>query len=378
MVKTVRRWLSKLLRRSVATQLYPPPQHSLWQVVFPRGGTDWTQWVGDPWTCGVVGSGVYWVARAMLEAPIRYQGGEEWEDHPILQRFERPNELYGWDSLVVGTALSLLVDGNAYWLDTGTEWYYLPHVGLEVRVDQGRLEYAIRVGNGQTMTLPPEMVVHFRYGLNPRNPWLGYSPLQGVLREIATENEAATYSAVLLKNFGVPTIVIVPRDDQYSITPDEASQLEERVRQRFSGERRGSPLIPEIPVDVKQVGFSPEQLVLDKVRSVPAARICSALGLDPIVIGLPSENKTFSNYSEARESAYEMTVVPLQRLIVGTLNHVYREELEPGRLVFDLSKVRVLQGDVDRRLSVLSDLVKSGVLTPEDVRPIVRKLLGEE
>jgi len=313
-----------------------------------------------------------------LEAPIRYQVGEEWEDHPILQRFERPNELYGWDSLVVGTALSLLVDGNAYWLDTGTEWYYLPHVGLEVRVDRGRLEYAIRVGNGQTMTLPPEMVVHFRYGLNPRNPWLGYSPLQGVLREIATENEAATYSAVLLKNFGVPTIVIVPRDDQYSITPDEASQLEERVRQRFSGERRGSPLIPEIPVDVKQVGFSPEQLVLDKVRSVPAARICSALGLDPIVIGLPSENKTFSNYSEARESAYEMTVVPLQRLIVGTLNHVYREELEPGRLVFDLSKVRVLQGDVDRRLSVLSDLVKSGVLTAEDVRPIVRKLLGEE
>jgi len=154
--------------------------------------------------------------------------------------------------------------------------------------------------------------------------------------------------------------------------------LEERVRQRFSGERRGSPLIPEIPVDVKQVGFSPEQLVLDKVRAVPAARICSALGLDPIVIGLPSENKTFSNYSEARESAYEMTVVPLQRLIVGTLNHVYRAELEPGRLVFDLSKVRVLQGDVDRRLSVLSDLVKSGVLTPEEVRPIVRKLLGEE
>ena len=81
---------------------------------------------------------------------------------------------------------------------------------------------------------------------------------------------------------------------------------------KFRGDGRGEPWFHNEPIEVTTPGFTPEQLVLDKVRSIPVSRIGAALGFDPMVIGLSSEQKTYSNLGEALEAAYELNIVPTQ------------------------------------------------------------------
>jgi phage portal protein BeeE len=56
----------------------------------------------------------------------------------------------------------------------------------------------------------PEDVVHFRHGIDPNNPRKGLSPLASLFREIFTDDEAANFTASLLRNLGVPGVVISP------------------------------------------------------------------------------------------------------------------------------------------------------------------------
>ena len=53
--------------------------------------------------------------------------------------------------------------------------------------------------------------MHFRFGLDPENDRKGRSPLAGVLREVFTDDEAANYTASLLRNMGVPGIIVSRR-----------------------------------------------------------------------------------------------------------------------------------------------------------------------
>jgi hypothetical protein len=53
-------------------------------------------------------------------------------------------------------------------------------------------------------------VVHFRFGKDPRNLLRGFSPLAAVMREVYTDDQAANFTAAILKNLGIIGVIFAP------------------------------------------------------------------------------------------------------------------------------------------------------------------------
>jgi hypothetical protein len=67
----------------------------------------------------------------------------------------------------------------------------------------------------------------------PDNPRRGSSPLRSVLREVFTDNEAADFTASLLRNMGVPGLLVSP-ETGVTISDEDAQQTKTDLKEKFS------------------------------------------------------------------------------------------------------------------------------------------------
>lgn len=344
---------------------------------------------GSPIDNGVVRTGVKWLCRAWTEAPqvvYRPDGAGELQKvpgHPLLDLLARPSRFYSGARLWAGTLLSWVIDGNAYWyverngMGQVVGLIYIPHFQIGPYGDPTGKEliggYVYRV-DGVDYPLAVEDVIHFANGVDPMNTRRGLSDLGAELRSICTDNESQSYAASLLRNFGVPGVVISPKGETV-ISPEAATQLKAMWRERFTGDSRGDPLASPLPIEVTNPGFSPEQLALDKLASLGTPRICAAMGLDPLMLGLPSESKTYDNLREAKEAAYENTLIPLQQImddaITCYLMPIVKGAREEDRLGRDYTQVRSLAPDMDAQYKRQAEAVGGPYMTPNESRSLL-------
>jgi len=254
-----------------------------------------------------------------------------------------------------------MLDGNAYIIKVRNaqgrviELWYVPHYQMKPAFNKAQPElfishYEYKI-NSEVFKIPTADVIHIKDGVNPENARLGFSGLASVTREILTDNECSTYTHAILKNLGVVGLTVSPKGDTV-IDEDNAAIIKAKLLAQFTGERRGEPLVVSQAVDITSTGANPEQMALDKMRSVPEQRIAAVMGIPAMVLGLASGNdqRTYSNMAEARESAYESWIIPQYRNIAETLNNQLLPEFgnaDNERLIFDISEIRVLQEDVN-------------------------------
>ncbi len=344
---------------------------------------------GLAWDNGPVRTGLKWLARAWPEAPmVVYRPDAKGElqkvpGHPLLDLLMHPSRFYSGARLWAGTILSWVVDGNAYWyierngVGQALSLIYVPHFQISPYGDPTGRElvggYLYRV-NGEEYPFPVEDVIHFANGVDPMNPRRGLSDLGAELRSICTDNESQSYAASLLRNFGVPGVIISPKGET-TISPEAATQLKSMWRERFTGDSRGDPLASPLPIEVTNPGFSPEQLALDKLASLGTPRICAAMGLDPLMLGLPSDVKTYSNLQSAREGAYENTLIPLQQVIDDTITTFLMPLISGAgtsdRLGRDYTQVRCLAQDMDAQYKRQTEAVGGPWMTPNEARSLI-------
>lgn len=355
----------------------------------PRSRFDYLKEVGDGTGSSTVMAPLLWIARTFPEAPLMVwrvlEDGQEEEDrkHELLRLLRRPNKFYTGRVLWTATVLDYFADGNAYWLKvrskTGKvlELWWTPSFMLEPKGDEETFitHYEYRPGDGQVIDLEPEDVVHFRFGLDADDPRRGRSPLKSVLREVFTDDEAANFTAHLLRNAGVPGLVVSPEGD---LAPsDEDVQATKRyVSEEFTGDKRGEPLVMSGPTKVQQLGWSPDQLNLRDLRRIPEERVSAVLGVPAIVAGLGAglDRSTFTNYTEAREAAYEQNIIPSQGVVSEEVQFQLLPDFEGDdgvwnfRVGFDLSKVRVLQEDQTKLAGRLAVEVRGGITSRAEAR----------
>lgn len=343
----------------------------------------------EPSTNAIVMAAVNWIARTFPEAPPRVlkRSGTEMAaipDHPLTQLLRRPNPFYSGVLLWTATIASWILTGNAYWIKERSQagrvvrlWWIPSNLITPAWPDDGtefvsHYEYK---PDGRSIPLRVETtdIVHIRYGLDPDNPRLGLSPLASLFREIFTDDQAANFTAALLRNLGVPGVVIVPDDGGLEIGQQEADQIKDEFSARFSSDRRGEPLVLSSRAKVQVLSFSPEQMDLRNNRRVPEERITAVIGIPAIVAGLGAglDRSTFANYAEAREAAYESNIIPAQRLfaeelrvqLLGDFADITRTEID-----FDLSQVRVLQDDQNKLVERLTRALLAGGLLLSEYR----------
>lgn len=331
---------------------------------------DYKAEAGAFWENGVVLAATNWIIRRWPEAPqvvYRYSSNpdglpKKYRQHPLLDIMKQ-SPYYDHFTLEMGLILSLIVDGNAYVLKLRSAsgavigFRYIPHFQITPYWPKDGSEFIsgyLFAVNGKYYKIAKEDVIHIKHGIDPYNDRKGLSPLSAMLREICTDNENATYSASLMRNMGIPGTIITPKQPLPGGQPmptDVVEKFKQMLMDKVR-DRRGEPFFQGYPVDIHNPGFSPEQMVLDKVQSIPVQRICAAIGIDAMVVGFPSAQKTYSNYKEAIETAYEGCLIPLQSTIDNQMTKDLQNDVVIGLkpkeyLGRDYSNVRCLQQDQD-------------------------------
>ena len=340
-------------------------------------GSDPRKKAGDVYDNGIVSNAIGWYWRNLTHPRLRVErptlvNGEvkylEVPAHPMIMAFEH-GPYYDHSVLLHGSLISWMSAGVAYWYKVRSRsglvvgFAYIPHFLIRPMSDKYNQDGSKLISyfeytpyGGTPVDLDPADVVYLRAGVDPKNPMMGLSPLAGVFASIGNDRESDLLTAALLQNAGIPGLVISPKDGEAKMTPEQREDFKFRWRDNTTGSNAGMPNLMSFPVNVSMLGFSPDDLALDKTRADAVARICSGIGLDPMVLGLPSSSKTYSNYGEAIEAAYEGALLPLMQIWGIQVGYQCLDpnsgdflDVRPGdRLGWDTSKVRALQDDEDK------------------------------
>jgi phage portal protein BeeE/phage FluMu protein Com len=309
-------------------------------VLLARTRIDYRREIGDPASNSIVGAVVGWIARNLPEAPVRIvrEGTTEVAHLPgptgpgaMLRLLERPNPYFSGPLQWMATIVDRICMGDAYWIkvraESGrvTQLWWVPAASMEPRWPEndptvfiGHYEYTI---DGTVYWVRPEDVVHFRNGINPRNTRKGISRLASLSREIFTDEEAANFTASLLRNLGIPGVAIAPTNTVTGRVGLDVEAVKKAWMEKFGGDRRGEPFVSNLPIDVHTFAFNPQEMELRQLRRIPEERVSAVLGVPAGVaqLGAGLDRNTFSNYGEANVAAYTQGVIPDQRILAADL-----------------------------------------------------------
>lgn len=310
--------------------------HPARSIVVPGARFDWRAEAGDPRQNAVAALAIDWVTRNSLKVrPKLYRAtrsGTEVEitNHPILELLKRPNPVYGGRSLLVGTIVDYLFEGDAYWYvartNRGTpgEIYRFDarYVAPDFPTDGRSFMHGWRytpAGTGTVEYYELDELLHIQNGVDPQNDRIGYAPLRSCPRELAVINASVGYLGAILKNCGATNIVVSPAGEGV-FTEEQAEQIREVIWSRISGDDAGSSLVFHNPVDLKSLAAMPKDMLLGDIDAAQIAKVCSAFGVNPMVLGLPDPQKTYSNYREGVRAAWNGSVIPVLDAIADTVN----------------------------------------------------------
>jgi HK97 family phage portal protein len=363
---------------------------TMWSAFLGRTQFDYKREVGDGTGNSIVVASLGWIARNFPEAVLRVREKDdsgEWSStddlgaNRMIELVRQPNAFYSGILQWMATIVDFWANGNAVWLKVRngvggavTELWWVPWGMIEPKWPKDGSEYISHYEyqperGGAKYRIEVADVVHFRYGMDPANIRVGLSPLASILREVFTDDEAANFSASLLRNLGVPGVVISPDASDAVIDVDAAESIKTNFRDRFGGDNRGDPLVISGKVNVSVLSFSPQQMDLRSLRRLPEERVSAVLGVPAIVAGLGAglDRSTFANFGEAREAAWEENIVPTGRLLSSQLQIQLLPDFvgDPSAFLvdFDISEVRVLQEDQNAIWLRAGDAASKGLIT---------------
>ena len=326
------------------------------------------------------------LGTAFSEPPLKVylktqEGDEVIDNHPAQVLLQNPNPNMTANLMNNYIVTSVAVYGDAFLLklrnESGQVLQLIPLLAdmVEVKGNNEQLitkyEYKQK---GNTLEIPPEDMIHLRERIDPRNHRRGLSPLRSVMVEILGDAAASQMAAALVKNTGVPSVVISPKND-LAMTSDEAENIAEVFGRRFGGENRGRPLvISGGEVDIQTLSFSPKDLEIGKLRYINEERISAVLGVPAILAGLGAglERATYSNAKELREFFTEQKLIPMWNHFANEFTkQLLLQDFETNAAYcfkYDLSNVRALSQDEDATMSRIVQGYNAGFITVNEAR----------
>jgi HK97 family phage portal protein len=365
---------------------------TLLRRALPGSTKDWSRIAGDLGLNGIVASAIDWYVRNYPQAtprlyrPVDSQQADPVEDHPVLQLMAQPDPMimgslfWGWviqDYKLFGNTYLRKIRSTTRGVVTALQ--FLPQDMVRpVGNGTNPLTHYVYTTDGRSFDIPVSDIIHIRYNRDPQDIRLGRSPVMAVLREIATDNTASTTAYGLLANGAMPSLIVGPdaKDQTVDISIDDARQVKRQLHEDLTGDGSGGIVVMTGAYKLDRVSLTPSELALDSVRRVPEERICSALGINPMVLGLGSglERSTYSNYERAQQAAWEDGMVPLLRTladaITADLLPEYSETQEGDFIQYDLETVRALADDLAAEAERAERLYKAGIIDRAEAKRI--------
>lgn len=334
------------------------------------------------------------IAEAAASVPLLlYRGEEEITEHPLLHLIARPNPGSSAPDLLESWYGFLLVSGNAYLeaVAVGQDIRELHALRPDrMRVIPGAdgwpaaFDYTV---DGKTRRLGGEAVAGVRRVLHmklfhPLNDHYGLSPIEAAASAVDIHNTASRWNKALLDNSARPSGALVYTARDGNLTLEQYDRLKAELEQGFQGAAKaGRPLLLEGGLDWKSMSMSPKDMDFIEAKHVAAREIALALGVPPMLLGIPGDN-TYSNYQEATRTFWRSTVLPLvtrtAKSLSAWLAPAYMGSdpagLTPGHqqapldLRPDLDAIEALSPE---REALWARLEKAAFLTPNEKRSAV-------
>lgn len=365
---------------------------TLLRRALPGSSKDWSRVAGDLGLNGVVAAAMDWYVRNYPQAtpkyyrPVDSQQAEPVEDHPVIKLMAQPDPMimgslfWSWviqDYKLFGNTYLRKIRSTTRGVVTALQ--FLPQDMVRpVGNGVNPLTHYVYTTDGRSFDIPVSDIIHIRYNRDPSDIRLGRSPVMAVLREIATDNTASSTAYGLLANGAMPSLIVGPdaKDQTVDISMDDARQVKRQLHEDLTGDGSGGIVVMTGAYKMDRVSLTPSELALDSVRRVPEERICSALGINPMVLGLGAglERSTYSNYERAQQAAWEDGMVPLLRVladaITADLLPEYPETQEGDFVQYDLEQVRALADDLAAEADRAEKLYKAGIIDRAEAKRI--------
>ena len=288
----------------------------------------------------------------------------EWQPdpgHPANALIRRPDpennkvtfkELMG----VKMEGLAMMGEGYAYKLRSTSGRVIgltaIRSVSIAPKSERGKLVgFQITLATGETLVVPPDDIVQVKDGQSLKDPLRGYCRLTEIAHPTATDREIAAFSLALTKS-PAPSLLVSAKEANM-MNPDQVDALKKRLVENSSGNRAGAAVASSIPLDVQKIGYSPDEMVLDRLQAMSDAKICAVFGIPAVVVGLPVglDRMTYNNMREARRAALEDFLIPKWTLIEEALTMQLGPDFwgdDPNyKFAFDLDNLRALSEDMD-------------------------------
>ena len=381
-------------KKALTEMRHDGQQSSFVQMMLPATNFDYKKEVGDGLGSSVLAAPLNWLMRNFPEAPpiIERLEGEEWEgvpSHKLTDLLRRPNERYDGRTLWMATIMDFAF-GEAFWLKirnkagTVVELWWVPRTTMEPKwPNDGKThishyEYRPRGVGSVAENVDVKDVVHFRFGIDPRNTRRGLSQLGALWREIATDDQAANFAASILKNLGIVGIVISPKEAGTIGSKDAVEEVKKYLQEHFTGDKRGQALALGAPTHVELLQYNLQGFDVSPIRDVSEERVCACLGLPAAVVGFGTglqQVKVGATMKELRRSAWTECIIPNQSIIASQSDQSLISEFEKDsslfRLRFDYSKVPALWEDAKEKHERIRKDVLAGVITVKQAQQLL-------
>ena len=292
-----------------------------------------------------------------------YRGETKLDTHPLAALLARPHPLMPSGRFVQTLVLHMLVHGQAFVFKDGEKstricdaLKLLPPDRVDpIRPNRDLYELSgWRVsGTAKDQVFAPELVIRIEYAPDPADPLKGLSPI-GVARTTAgADVEAARLNNALLKNGGIPPLVLKYMG-KGQITPAQKAEYLRQWDERHSGaENAGRPAFATGDWDVIKLGMDAKDMQFLQGRAWNLKEICRAFGVDPWFLGEHDAGAlSRSDSMERRRHLYQSVVIPLATRIALTLTAELAVPIERGlSIVFDTDGVEALREDTGEKLA---------------------------
>lgn len=313
--------------------------------------------------------------KLMREMP---DGGKEEVKNEIAFLLDHPNESQDQSDFVELATVYLMVSGNAYVMRVrngsgriiALRLLRPDRVQVKIGMD-GNVAYYEYTLDGRMYDLRAEDVAHLKLP-NPYDDVYGLSPLQVVARYVNLDTSISTFLRAYFANAGVPAGIL--KVNRRITSQQEADAARQKWRSSFGGPRgwHGIAVLDE-DAEYQQVAPNIGDMDASTITAQTETRICAALGVPPILIGLQSglDASTYSNYAQAREAFWDETVTPLVHRLEAFFERVLElPESEDGEIEVeaDLSVVKAYAEDAEAVSKRTVEQYQSGVITLNEAR----------
>lgn len=318
---------------------------------------------------------VHEIATAVSGIRLQVVGseGDFINEHPLQSLLDNPNPAIGgskWRELLVS---NLLITGSAFALRVGAsdlsrpprELYILNSLAVDVSADSsGNVEkYNYRSSNS-LVTYPPEAVMRMEF-FNPMSELKGLSPISAASAGIKIGDMARAWNYALLRQGARPAGALKVKT---ALSEQEHSRIKSELEQKFQGyNNAGRPMVLEGDADWINIGYSPAEMEYQSDIRLSTLDICRVFNIPPEMIG-DSQNKTYSNYQEARKAFYHETVLPLMDWISDSMTHWIGGLYGDVKVYYDHNDIEALQEDRTAVFDRLLRAVGQGMMTINEAR----------